>query len=63
VTQSRQHTKTQPMVERFLFIEASIIGKILAVRLRDCFEQRIKWNAPLELNFGLGLWRLHTMVA
>jgi hypothetical protein len=28
---------------------------------RGCFEQGIKWDAPLGLDFGLGLWRLHTM--
>ncbi len=28
---------------------------------RGCFGQGIKWDAPLGLNFGLGLWRLHTM--
>jgi hypothetical protein len=27
----------------------------------DCFEQGIKWDAPLGLDFGLGFWRLHTM--
>jgi hypothetical protein len=29
--------------------------------LRGYFEQGIKWHAPLSLDFGLGLWRLHTM--
>jgi hypothetical protein len=28
---------------------------------RDYFEQGIKCHAPLGLDFGLGLWRLHTM--
>jgi hypothetical protein len=28
---------------------------------RDYFEQGIKWHAPLSLDFGLGLWRLHTL--
>jgi hypothetical protein len=28
---------------------------------RGYFEQGIKWHAPLGLDFGLGLWRLHTM--
>jgi hypothetical protein len=29
---------------------------------RGYFEQGIKWHAPLSLDFGLGLWRLHTLV-
>jgi hypothetical protein len=28
---------------------------------RGCFEQGIKWHAPLSLDFGLGLWRLHSL--
>ena len=28
---------------------------------RGYFEQQLKWDAPLGLNFGLSLWRLHTM--
>jgi hypothetical protein len=28
---------------------------------RGYFEQGIKWDAPLGLDFGLSLWRLHTM--
>jgi hypothetical protein len=28
---------------------------------RGSFEQGIKWDAPLGLDFGLSLWRLHTM--
>jgi hypothetical protein len=28
---------------------------------RGYFEQGTKWHAPLGLDFGLGLWRLHTM--
>jgi hypothetical protein len=28
---------------------------------RGYFEQGLKWHAPLSLDFGLGLWRLHTM--
>jgi hypothetical protein len=28
---------------------------------RGCFGQGIKWDAPLDLDFGLGLWRLHTI--
>jgi hypothetical protein len=46
----------------FFFLRKSIIDKILAVRLEGgCFGQGIKWDAPLSSNFGLGLWRLHTM--
>jgi hypothetical protein len=37
----------------------------LAIRLEELiwawFEQGIKWDAPLGLDLGLGLWRLHTM--
>jgi hypothetical protein len=29
--------------------------------LRGYFEQGIKCHAPLSLDFGLGLWRLHTL--
>jgi hypothetical protein len=45
----------------------SYYGSQEAVRLfslknkRDHFEQGVKWDAPLDLDFGLGLWRLHTM--
>jgi hypothetical protein len=28
---------------------------------RSYFEQGIKWDASLGLDFGLGLWRLHTL--
>jgi hypothetical protein len=28
---------------------------------RGYFEQGIKWDTPLCLDFGLSLWRLHTM--
>jgi hypothetical protein len=28
---------------------------------RGYLENGIKWHAPLSLDFGLGLWRLHTM--
>jgi hypothetical protein len=28
---------------------------------RGYFEQGIKWHAPLSLDVGLGLWRLHTV--
>jgi hypothetical protein len=28
---------------------------------RDYFEQGMKWHAPLSLDFGLDLWRLHTI--
>jgi hypothetical protein len=28
---------------------------------RGCFGQGIKWDIPLGLDFGLYLWRLHTM--
>jgi hypothetical protein len=43
------------------FIKKSIFDKILAVRLDGMFGQGIKLNAPLGLDFGLGLglWRLH----
>jgi hypothetical protein len=55
--------ETQTMVERLLifFIKKSIINKILVLDWRGYFEQGIKWDAPLSLDFGLGLWRLHTM--
>jgi hypothetical protein len=29
---------------------------MLGVRLEGCFGQGIEWDAPLGLDFGLGLW-------
>ena len=46
---------------RFLFNKKSIINKILAIRLEGLFWTRNNVDAPLGLDFGLGLWRLHTM--
>ena len=54
--------ETQTMVERpsvFVFFPLKLLG----VRLEGLFEQRIKWDVPLGLDFGLGLWRLHTMLS
>jgi hypothetical protein len=45
----------------FLFIKNSIIDKILAVRLEGLFWARNIVDAPLDLDFGLSLWRLHTL--
>jgi hypothetical protein len=32
-----------------------------ALDWRGCFEQGIEWDAPLGVDFGLGLWKLHTV--
>ena len=29
---------------------------------RGCFEQGIKWDAPLDLDFGLDFWRIPDLV-
>jgi hypothetical protein len=33
----------------------------MVVKLEGCFGQGIKRDAPLGLDFGVGLWKLHTM--
>jgi hypothetical protein len=57
--------ETQTMVERLLVLsfvkKNSIIDKILAVRLEGLFWAKNKMGFPLGSDFGLGLWRLHTM--
>ena len=45
----------------FFSLKKSIIEKISAIRLGGLFGQGIKWDAPLGLDFGLRLWRLHTL--
>ena len=35
--------------------------KIWLLDWKSCFGQRVKCEAPLGLNFGLGRWRLHIM--
>ena len=51
------------MVERpsIFFIKNQSLTRSWPLDWRGCFEQGIKWDAPLGLDFGLGLWRLHTM--
>jgi hypothetical protein len=45
----------------FFFIKKSIIDNIWPLDWRGYFEQGIKWDAPLGLDFELGVSRLHTM--
>ena len=59
--------ETQIMVERpsgFFHEKNQPLTRSSFRRLLDwrgCFGQGIKWDAPLDLDFGLGLQRLHTM--
>jgi hypothetical protein len=56
--------ETQIVVERLLVffpIKNQLLTRFWLLDWRGCFGQGIKWDAPLGLNFGLGLWRLHTM--
>jgi hypothetical protein len=46
---------------RFFFIENQSLTRSWPLDGRSCFGQGIKWDVPLGLDFGLGLWRLHTM--
>jgi hypothetical protein len=52
------------MVERpsVFFIRKSNIDKVWLLDWRGFFGQGIKWDAPLSLDFWLGLWRLHIKV-
>jgi hypothetical protein len=50
----------QESVGLFSF-KKSTIGKILAIRLEELFWARSKMGCSFELEFGLGLCRLHTM--
>jgi hypothetical protein len=51
--------ETQTMVGFFKLKKSSTRSWLLD--WKGYFEQGIKWDAPLNLSFGLGLWRLHTM--
>jgi hypothetical protein len=46
---------------RFLFIKKKSLTRSWPLDWRGYFEQGIKWHAPMGLDFGLDLWRLHTM--
>jgi hypothetical protein len=54
---------TQTSIERpnFFSLNNQSLTKSWPLDSRGYFEQRIKWHAALSLDFGLGLWRLHTM--
>jgi hypothetical protein len=52
------------MVERpsvFFSLKNQSLTRPWPLEWRGYFEQGIKWGAPLGLDFGLGLWRLHTV--
>jgi hypothetical protein len=56
--------ETQTMVERpsvFFILNNQSLTKSWPLDWRGYFEQGIKWLAPLSLDFGFGLWRLHTL--
>jgi hypothetical protein len=59
----RKGMETQSMVERPSVFSLKIwsLTRSWPLDWRGYFEQGIKWDAPLGLDFGLGLWRLHTM--
>jgi hypothetical protein len=44
-----------------IFIKNHSLAKYWPLNRRGCFGQGIKWDAPLGLDVGLGLWRLHTV--
>jgi hypothetical protein len=46
---------------RFFFIKNQSLTISWPLDWRGYFEQGIMWDTPLGLDFGLGLWRLHTM--
>jgi hypothetical protein len=56
--------ETQTMVERpskFFIKKNQSLARSWPLDWRGCFGQGIKWDAPLGLDFGLGLWKLRTM--
>jgi len=55
--------EAQTMVERpsVSFPKKQSLTRSWPLDWRGYFEQGIKWHAPLDLDFGVGLWRLHTM--
>jgi hypothetical protein len=58
--------ETQTMVERlsdFFSLKNQSLTRSWPLDWRGSFEQGIKWDAPLGLDFGLGLWRLHHTMA
>jgi hypothetical protein len=46
----------------FFLLKNQSLARFWPLDWRSFFEQGIKCQAPLSLDFGLGLWRLHTMV-
>jgi hypothetical protein len=44
----------------FFSLNNQSLTKSWSLDSRSYFEQGIKWHAPLSLDFGLGLWKLHT---
>jgi hypothetical protein len=56
--------KSQTMVKRqsvFFLKKNKSLTRSWPLDWRGYFEQGIKWDAPLGLDFGLGIWKLHTM--
>ena len=46
---------------RFFSLNKQSLTRSWPLHSRGYFEQGIKWHASLSLDFGLDLWRLHTM--
>jgi hypothetical protein len=57
--------ETQTMVKKpsifFFHLKNQSLTRSWPLDWRGCFGPRIKWDAPLGLNFGLDHWRLRTM--
>ena len=57
--------ETQTMVEKpsvFFALKNQSLTRSWPLDWRCCFGQALKWDTPLGLDFGLGLWELHTIV-
>ena len=45
----------------FFSLKIQSLARSWLLDWRGCFGQGIEWDAPLGLDFGLGLWKLHTI--
>jgi hypothetical protein len=59
----RREWKSKPWSRGCLFFHSNnqLLTRSWPLDWRSYFEQGIKWDAPLSLDFRLGLWRLHTI--